>query len=1230
MAGKRSRPTSPPTAATAEPASAVATRTAAQVLKTVDLRRVLPSVDLLAKATRADVAVFAEAQALASTHFYRGLLTLKGYVDVTVIAPQPIKLPDVLTGTLHGPHGEPLRDLLVTLNLPPGTELVQWHDVTAMSGLDGAFSLRLPASKIAVDPQAKLRLAVRGANGTQTIEIAASLPGATGYLGEVALDPVLRPLPTSVLATLVRDLAWTASAPAAQPAGDAVVRTAAQVKIGQGDCELNFRTDLSEQRFPYGVLFRLVEPRPSILTRVFRLRSGDFQVEVAARNQAWSVLTGVVPSFAERVPIDQPLSIDGFRDQITGLESNGFISDEEKVPMAGTLGLGYVLRLAQQWTPEGLSLGDLVYSLPLAPGEQQKVAIFEQRQTLSTFEIESLDEQEQQASREANDSSTHAVFNSAFAESVRGTSAYSTHAESSSWGAAGGIGLALGPLVIGGGAAGGGGSADSSGSSQQTLDGNRNYATQAAQTMHSSAERSAAARRSAQRTSMRMTTATDETVATTKVITNNNRLHALTIQYWEVLRHFNVTTAVEGVTLVCFVPLEIVRFLPPGQKLAIEAIDVDTRGEVLARYRALHKHSDVLVRWLPRKFLQGLKLLDDFVANPRFDVNVNGTAEDIVDFALAGAFLPCERLYVTLLTRRGSRLGPIALTGSVARLPNRVEDPDKAYSTRAELLAGLHQRRDENPVATLLTAALSLPPTVAPHDVVGFEVSRSFQTLHYALSPRKDDPNYALLEKAVQAGEAGANVTSVFPSSLFPIITETFISVLNGITLTPGELEAELGGPMVSRFTAKLRGSGETISASAISGATPLPDSPYPVAALELNPVLKFHDILQIESSLQHVVRNTVTYSKSVWLSLTQEERAILLEAYTIGVPGSGIPDASQNIPLLNCVANQVLGYYGNAMIMPFSIPPAVAGSMLFGGNARPDGGQADSRPLTTGVIQDALTNFHRTGFSPPVSHVALPTRGVLAEAVLGCCPSGEKIDLTRFWNWGDSPIPQAPDIAPLNIGQPGSLTAATAPDTLSKLPTLITNVSTGGQPGNSGADILKALIESGNAQKDLPDITGAKELADLTGKTLDTAEKARADALSAAKSMASEALKALPGILDAQAKAADAQDKRDATAKEKADKDAAGKKADGDKSTKDAFTSLKGNAPTYLKAADAMPSQAEADAAAKKVVASATGGTPLPADWAQLLYDDYHEEKDGSLTQGSIAFLNALGIAHK
>lgn len=44
-----------------------------------------------------------------------------------------------------------------------------------------------------------------------------------------------------------------------------------------------------------------------------------------------------------------------------------------------------------------------------------------------------------------------------------------------------------------------------------------------------------------------------------------------------------------------------------------------------------------------------------------------------------------------------------------------------------------------------------------------------------------------------------------------------------------------------------------------------------------------------------------------------------------------------------------------------------------------------------------------------PETTVALPSGGFFGEAVLGQAVSAEKIDLTRFWNWKDSPIPILP-----------------------------------------------------------------------------------------------------------------------------------------------------------------------------------------------------------------------------
>src|SRR5690606_32100080 len=65
---------------------------------------------------------------------------------------------------------------------------------------------------------------------------------------------------------------------------------------------------------------------------------------------------------------------------------------------------------------------------------------------------------------------------------------------------------------------------------------------------------------------------------------------------------------------------------------------------------------------------------------------------------------------------------------------------------------------------------------------------------------------------------------------------------------------------------------------------------------------------------------------------------------------------------------------------------------------------------------------------------VPIGTGGVFAEAVQGRANAAERLDLGRFWDWQDSPIPiVAPEIAPVVLGsramaadvRPGSLDAA-------------------------------------------------------------------------------------------------------------------------------------------------------------------------------------------------------------
>ncbi len=447
--------------------------------------------------------------------------------------------------------------------------------------------------------------------------------------------------------------------------------------------------------------------------------------------------------------------------------------------------------------------------------------------------------------------------------------------------------------------------------------------------------------------------------------------------------------------------------------------------------------------------------------------------------------------------------------------------------------------------------------------------------------------------------------------------------LLGGVRLTARQLEDLLDGPVVRELNVVVGGV-ERASGS-LAGQT-LARSGTPVSLTEAQPVLHYRDVLKIERTLQHVVRNTMTYSKAVWASMTPEERAVLLEGYTIGLPQDGLDpdlfdDPSQHVPLLNCVANQVLGYYGNSMIMPFSIPAALAVALA----GAPDEGEEEREPLTTGRVQDGLSVFHRTAFSPPVAEITLPTRGVLGEAVLGSCPSAEKIDLTRFWNWQDSPLDEALQIEGVTFqGVTGSGTLS-GPNTLAALPSIINNVGAG--DGQQLGALARSLAEAGGKQTPFDTaFLGQKALEALGATSIQTAEAARKDALASATGLAAKALETAPKVFElaqAEREARDKATKEAAAATET--KTAATVKATADKQAA-ATKILKDGAVSFMAATAALPDAAAKTGFATRVVDSLAGG-PLPPEQAATLFSAFDVKQGNVRTPESTAWLTALGL---
>lgn len=978
-------------------------------------------------------------------------------VDDVSITPSQVTLQFVQ------PDGRPVTGARVRLAAATEDEgeIEALHTRTQALSSDGSAVLKLPTEWHARHIKA-LQLVLIGGNGTQAITIPLPRGTADGDLLPATVREQVEPLSLGVLAKLA-DLAAGGDREDVEHA----VPVKPEVALGEGDCGMVFRSDPSQDRFSYSLMFRLTDPALSrkTLARLSHLHREGGQLQPVYPGIP---VSGRDPLFAvDRVAIDRPISTESFRRAISGV---GAVST---TPLAATLAIGYVVTLAQRWTQNGLALGDLVYSLPLAPGEQQRIAVVERTETASVMEREALEQREDMRFDQADSSSVQATFAAGFSESAQGGSEYSANSSSFSVAAAAGGGGVFPFGAFAGGVATSYGQARANGSTSTWMSGARQSTSNAAQNTQASVSRRASAVRSASRASMRLATASETTQVTTKVITNHNKTRALTMQYWEVLRLFDVTTVVQDVNLVCLVPLDVVDFLPAGQAATLSTSALN-RNQLLSRYAKLLTHADVLQREVPWRLRKGLQALIEFAADPRSDVQgPTGPAITTIVVKVTGGFTAFDQPQVQLLFRNGVRSQTTRLGGSPPSPPTG----EHAFSEEIELFDWLRRTRDG---ALELKANIPLPRSLPLNDVVGAVITNGARRLDYVFAPKGASTAQSFL---------GAN-----PVELAGLLGKLALDVRVSKSYPAERVERESGDLDVTVSAAPQDVSGgQPPDVIPTSSGTIVPGSGLTVSASRMAALLSYDDLLEIEKTLQWVLRNAVRCSIRVVASLTAEERTMLLERYSVTPPFVDKDgDVQEGVPLLSCVSNKVLGFYGNSIVMPFQIPAVLA----------------EEIGTDTGKLQRALKRFHMEAFDQPVSTIALPTRGVLGEAVLGRCPAAEKIDLTRFWNWKDSPGDEATAIDA--IGMPsGSLTAGqTAPNTLGPATPIINNFSTSGTAADSSlaAAIAQRAIDLGKPF-DVAALTNAGNLKDVVNKTTDTAESARKDALSAAKEVAIKAM---------------------------------------------------------------------------------------------------------------------------
>ena len=661
-------------------------------------------------------------------------------------------------------------------------------------------------------------------------------------------------------------------------------------------------------------------------TEKLRPRFGEYPTE----RVYYSTLVMLQMHFdGERAALDKPVSL-----KSTLANGGGFTRPA----------IGALLTLSQSWYAQGITLGHMLHSLALAPGEATRIAIIDWSRRTKASVSETTTETEQ-----LDDSTQHARAVSEVQSAVANefqqggsTSSSQSSSESSSGQASVGTGL-LTSLWASGDVSGTTESASTQASAQSSSWslGNRSVTANMAQNVNDRTEQHASSVRNRRASSVREVAQSEHEEVSTRIVANYNHMHALTVQYYEVVQVYRLATQVHRAERCLFVPLAPVDFA------------ADDAMEFVEKFRG------ALVRAALTPRARNL-LLDTATAvalKPEAAIRVASFRPDLVKSLAATSVLKAASiLSATKVVADEPAVKTLAAAAYAAPLTTKVWNA-------AELATV--SRYVARPVLRAGSDAIHLPDDT---DLLGVSFS--------GVSVRRIQLD--------RIGVAAVDDTFDVPGDSARLDLPAPVRLV------------ELGKIFVAKSGDASASGSMTLECSYLGRRFSTPAIPLELGSgTALQPVLSMSTDEQDRQRelLAHLRANQTHYSQVIFRSLDSSMIVSLLSQFD----WNGRPLADQVEPRPLTVA-------GNYLVLRAPIDDNEDSGIVEGQQA-----MTWSQLLETRGI-----DFKET--DPRL--VPIPTAGVFAEAVLGRSNSAEKLDLTRFWNWQESPIPLSPtEIAPVGTG---------------------------------------------------------------------------------------------------------------------------------------------------------------------------------------------------------------------
>jgi hypothetical protein len=219
-------------------------------------------------------------------------------------------------------------------------------------------------------------------------------------------------------------------------------------------------------------------------------------------------------------------------------------------------GQGMIITTEQTWTGKGVTLGRLLHSLALAPGESTRLAVVEWERRTRGASQENVDQAEKLTADNNENRTISELADSVAREQQHGESVTTTDSRSSTKSASGGVSFVLWSA--------GGQASTSSNHGVATAvsrsSGSRQVAARTSQDIAARTQQLATSARSRQVAVIRETSQSEGEQVATRVVTNYNHMHAMSVQYYEVVQAYEVATRPVLIERCLFIPLKILTF----------------------------------------------------------------------------------------------------------------------------------------------------------------------------------------------------------------------------------------------------------------------------------------------------------------------------------------------------------------------------------------------------------------------------------------------------------------------------------------------------------------------------------------------------------------------------------------------------------------------------------------------------------------------------------------------